>query len=441
VLVTEDGHSYDAQWLGQLREQVFSHNLLTLVTSVLEFPWLEQAIEDEQAVAYTTPKGIPTALQLKGKHNGHACTRWLIQASAWNTAHPNPDLLRRMRMLFEHCGVGTANTPASLGMLLQKRAFYDTYGEKWQLHRHPLPPRRCVEDLRERSTGARSDLLAETTLTFDVVYEQDQKNAYAAAFAEEQPTGPSIPHEGKHLEQYRTYVSHCTVEIPEHLSLGCFPVRQVDSQTVRVLYPTQAGQYDAFLWKEEIDLARKEGCHVQTGPGWGWLAMTRDNQRFTELMTRLRDTAPPEIVDWLKIAIVGSIGRHGSPWESTYLVPEEERREGDRPVGWNGLAYDWFVREACIKQPETMQHWFDYTLMLCRLALYQEALPYAKEGTLLATNVDAIYVSRETFRVRKEHSGGTPSGTWRQSTLSQVQFPALRHLVSREKIRRPGIPK
>ncbi len=442
-LVTEHGQSTHITSYSELFSELFAGGLLTLCTSLLDFPWLEEAVTLYKGMLYATPKGIPTALCIQGKANGHTASRWLIQASTWQQHTPNDELLQRLRMLFEHCGVGTANTPAALGMLLQKRAFYEQYGDTWVQHRHPLPPERCVKDLRERSSGARSDLLASTTETFDLVYELDAKNAYAAAF-EEVPTGPTVPHQGNFLEQYQTYVSQCHVEIREPLVLGCFPVRTEQAGIARVEYPRQIGQYDAFLWREEIDRAREKGCIVTTGPGWGWVEMTRDNAHFARLMTELRDTAPPEIVDWIKIAIVGSIGRHGSPWQSTILLPEEEASPGDRPAAWDGLAYDWVIHEACFHIPETMQHWFSYTLMKCRLTLYQYALPFAEEGTLLASNVDAVYVARETLRARhvieKHLAYGLPAGTWRKTTLTEVQFPALRHLVSHEKVRRPGVP-
>jgi len=446
LLITEHKDSvFDIPTLDALYACVFAYDLLTFVESILDLPWLEQAQIQYKAVIYCTAKGIPTALQLHGKKGGHHCTRWLICSASWQQKNPNVTLLKRLRVLFEHCGVGTANTPAGLGMALQKRAFYETYGEDWAAHKHPLPPYRCVEDLRALSTGARSDQLAETTLTFDVVHEIDMKNGYAASFIE-QPTGPTIGHDGRFLEQYATYVSHCQVTIPvgHALTLGIFPVRIQEGKEWRVEYPTEPGIYEAFLWKEEIELIRSKLCFVGHGPGWGWLQMTRDNARFAELMTTLRDSAPDQIVDWIKLAIVASIGRHGSSWLSTTLVPEGEQSPGDLEAGWGGLVYDWYIHSAMSHIPETMQHWFSYTLMQCRLALYKEALPYAEKKQLLATNTDGIFVSEEadvSGYIDKQEAKGKPAGTWRKSKLTEVSFPALRHLVSQEKVRRPGVPR
>jgi hypothetical protein len=447
VIVTERAlpaiETFYCDSLAGIYAMVFGDDLLTFVESILDLPFLEEAKVQYKAVIYCTRQGIPTALQLHGKKGGHACTRWLICSASWQQLTPNLTLLHRLRTLFDHCGVGTANTPAGLGMALQKRAFYETYGDTWTAHKHPLPPYRCVEDLRAMSTGARSDLLAETTLTFDTVYELDMKNGYAAAFIE-QPTGPTIGHDGRFLEQYATYTSQCSVTISTPLVLGCFPVRTVEGQEANISYPTAAGTYETFLWKEEIELVRVGGCIVEPGPGWGWLQMTRDNARFAQLMTTLRDTAVEEIADWIKLAIVASIGRHGSSWLSTTLVPEGEQEPGDLEASWNGLAYDWYIHSAMSHIPETMQHWFSYTLMQCRLELYRYALPYAVRGELLATNTDGIFVRGESdvrSVIPKEEAKGHPAGTWRKSKLSQVSFPALRHIVSNEKVRRPGVPR
>ncbi len=442
-ITTESTMMIEASTAADIHAAVFGYDLLTFVESILDLSFLEEAAASYKATVYCTSKGIPTALQLRGKKDKHACTRWLIQSSAWQQKTPNFRLLERLRMLFEHCGVGTANTPAGLGMALQKRAFYEQYGEAWLAHRHPLPPYRCVEDLRARSTGARSDLLVETTATFDIAWEIDMKNGYAAAFVEV-PTGPTIAHQGMFVAQYATYVSHCQIQVNFKLTLGCFPIRIQEGKEWRVEYPTEPGNYESFLWKEEIELLEQKGCDVITGPGWGWLSMTRDNARFTELMTTLRDSAPDEVVDWIKLAIVASIGRHGSSWLSTTLVPEGEQKPGDLEASWDGLAYDWYIHEAMSHIPEGMQHWFDYCLMKCRLELYKYALPFAERGELLASNTDGIFVSGESdvsSVLDKEQARGEPAGTWRKTKLSAVTFPALRHIVSHEKVRRPGVPR
>ena len=441
-LVHEGGGSCIPVNFADLCSYIFNDDLLTFVESILDLPFLDTAME-QGAIVFCTPKGVPTALQIHGKKDKHHATRWLIQSSAWQQFTPDKQLLERLRMLFDYCGVGTANTPGALGLQLQKRALYEQYGDDVVMHRHPLPPYRCVEDMRAFSSGARSDLLVETTQMFDVVYELDMKIGYGAAFIE-QPDGLTIPHVGQFLEQYATYVSHCTIDIFAPLPLGCFPVRVQSGKETSIEYPTQPGRYETFLWKEEIDLALAQGCGAHRGPGWGWLQMTRDNQRWVELMTELRDNAPPEIVDWLKLAIVAGIGRHGCSWESCFLVPEGEQQEGDIEASWHGLAYDYYVHYGMLRIPEAMQHWFSYTLMKCRLLLFQAALPFAIRGELLATDTDGIYVcgnANVDDIIDKRNAYGERAGTWRKTKLTNVQFPALRHLVSDQKIKQPGIKK
>ncbi len=296
------------------------------------------------------------------------------------------------------------------------------------------------------STGARSELFAPTTAMIDACYELDMKNGYAASFIE-QPTGPTISHRGRFLDSYATYVSHCMVEITEPLILGCFAVRVQQARGSELFYPIEPGWYETLLWKEEIEVA------VLTLPSAHWLELIsqfgcRNSPRFAELMTQLRDSAPEEIVDWIKLAIVGGIGRHGSPWETTTIVMEGEQDPGDTPVAWNGLAYDWYIHSAMQHIPESMQHWFSHTLMKCRLELYRYALPYARRGELLATNTDAVFVKESadvSGVIAKEDGAGKPAGTWRKSKLTKQEgkpmFPALRHVISEQKVRRPGVPR
>src|SRR6185312_11928884 len=110
--------------------------------------------------------------------------------------------------------------------------------------------------------------------------------------------------------------------------------------------------------------------------------------------------------------------------------------------GSEGLAYDWFVRSERDYRPATMPHWFNYTLMQCRLSLTKMAKYWAEREMLVATNTDAVLLKPEADVSEYPDKGSPmPVGAWGKRTLHNVTVPAKRHLISDEKVTRPGAPK
>jgi hypothetical protein len=299
--------------------------------------------------------------------------------------------------------------------------------------------------LRLESTGSRSELIEGLSAGYHpTVIELDLKNAYASSFVE-QPTGHTLRFVRGMVQGLKKYFARCIVTIPDPspLLLGCFPQRIEIDGASEINYPTYPGTYHVSLWNDEIALCQAEGLSVDVLDGYGWRETTRDPEAWVRTMEVLRDTAPSEdVATYVKLATVAGIGRHGMPEES-YMVGTEESSIN---ISFNGRPYEWYVHRVFDDHPTGMQHWFNHTLMLCRVALYKEASKWHKREMLYGTNTDAVYIS-PTANVDNYVDKAEPvaSGTWRKSewhgTPGKETFPAVRHIDAIEKQRHPGKPK
>ncbi len=85
-----------------------------------------------------------------------------------------------------------------------------------------------------------------------------------------------------------------------------------------------------------------------------------------------------------------------------------------------------------------LPQWFYHTVMRCRLEMFNRARHEEANGNeVIALNFDAIYTKHHaTLPTTAENI----PGAWRETTLHDASFPAARHIESREKSRRPGLP-
>lgn len=433
-LLLESGERLGFSTTEELIHLLFTENLLTFVDGITELPDELIQLAIEHGDVYCTREGQVRSLRLRGKRN---TTRWFIDRAAWEQQTLSLEFLQHLRSLFTLAKTGTVNTPGALGMTLLRRSWREQYGDEWKAHRHERPSEGVCQWMREVLTGSRSDLeeSARGNLEITACIEIDRKNAFGAELCEV-PTGPTVGFAFGDTESFATYVAQCTVTIGEPLCYGLFPFKD-GNETV---YPTLPGWYETTLFKEEIEFLREEGLTVEVKAGHGWYAMTNDPALFVKTIEQLRDTYPDLADEW-KGALVKTIGRLGMESKSYQLTTEET----DIHVSRKGRVYDWFVDTLIDKRPATMPHWFWFILMKARLALTKEAYLWKKKELFLGSNTDAVFLSPQADMQKYALATGKhflPSGAWswttRQALTGQAMFPAKRHLVSQNKIARPG---
>lgn len=441
LIRTEDGTEYHPTDFTSFIITLFDYNLLTFIDGFENFPYLDECLS-RGAYIPCTELGRPIAIRLKGPRG---TTRWIVNASGWGCDEPTAAWLRELREVMAYAGVGTQTTPGATGQALMRRAWKEAYGEEgWKGHRHQRPPRIACHQIETTTNGARSDTI-EMGTSFELAWEVDRKNAYGKCL-EQLPSGPTYRIFKGRTEGWASYYVRCKVVITSPMVLGPFPVRVRDETRKRdykPVFPTLPGEYITWLWKEEIEQARAEGCLVETYEGWGWLEFTNDFQPFVDLMTQLRDDAPEHIAPYIKKFLVAAIGRFGMPDGLHVLVPEDQAGPDDVCLcGNDGIMYDWFVHWIPDKYPTTMPHWFSFILMQCRLALYEMARPYAESEQLISTNTDAVIVKAGADVAGfPEYGQPVKTGQWRKRLLHEVVVPAPRHLESLEKWVTPGVPE
>lgn len=455
TLVSEDGQKHPCDGFTDFIITLFDKNMLTFVDDLATFPYLQECLA-RGAYIPCTEMGKPIAIRMKGPRN---TTRWIVNASAWDgDLSQRKDETREehmarvvawmqlIREVMGYVGVGTQTTPGATGQALMRRAWKEAYGEEgWRGHRHQRPPKIACHQIETTTSGARSDTI-EMGTSFELAWEVDRKNAYGKCL-EQLPSGPTYRIFKGRTDGWASYYVRCRVTITEQLVLGPFPVRVRDEtrggKGSKPVFPTAPGEYITWLWKEEIEKARAEGCLVETFEGWGWQEFTNDFQPFVNFMTRLRDEAPPHIAPYIKKFLVAAIGRFGMPSGLYIMVPEDQAGPDDVAIcDKAGIMLDWFAHWIPDKHPMTMPHWFSFILMQCRLALYEMALPYAESEQLIATNTDAVIVKAEAdVSSWPDRDQPIATGQWRKRLLHEVVVPAARHLESVEKWVTPGVPE
>lgn len=438
-IVTEHNAHYTINDITDFIQCIFTNNLLTFIDNFLTFPYTNDLTTLGELTCNSL--GVPLAACLTGAKR---TTRWVLPARGWSYVAVGPGMLTAIRATFEHAGVGTPNTPGALGQKLMRASYKETYGQAWRDHRHKRPSGNACKEIDNHASGARADVAVESTDVFPLAWELDQKNAYLAA-AGSLPTGDTIRVLDGPDDDMCTYFAECTITIKNELVLGPFPVRIEDEKNgLHPVYPRAPGMYTAWLWQEEVERCQAAGCLVRIGDGFGWEEWTNDLQPWIEKMSRLRDTAPnPEVEGFMKLAIVAGLGRFGMVEGRQILIPEDQADiEKDTPVAVGGLAYDWYVKKIPEWHPTTMPHWYRYIMMKCRIMLYDLALPYAKQELLIGTNTDAILVKDGAdIAAFKRKDEPALTGEYRKRPLTRVTVPHLRHLISNEKVTRPGVPR
>lgn len=443
----EEGKQYEVLSGEELVRLLFSENLQCYVETVQSMPLLEE-LKGLAKQVFSSDLGQVIALQFE---NSKRSTRWIISSKSYGQAAPTRDWLVELRGSMKHAGVGTPNTAGAMGQALMKKAWKETYGNDWYLHRHYRPNRPDSRWLTNTRIGARSDV-EDTDKQYEAIFEVDKKNAYASA-ACLLPSGPTYGIMYGIVDGMKMYYVECVVEIHEPLDLGPFPVRKLGME--ENIYPREPGIYQTTLWHNEVENTRStKKCTVHLGDGLGWMETTTDMACWVDLVSKLRETAPNDFIkDIIKRAIVAGLGRFGMSDVLYRLISEEERiekggLESDTLVeGDYGVVYDWWRRKTIDPHPQTMPHWYSWVLACLRGWMYEEALPYAQKKQLVAINTDAFFVEGdadvEQYRKVAEE---VATGDFRIKSYREMRTPHLRHFIGvtedGEPYRRePGVKK
>lgn len=442
TLTDEYGQSWAIHDYNELCHVAFSGGYDVYVRSLvdpLHFPYLLDAIADEHAAVLASQSGRALGLRLRDGREW----RYVGSSQTWSDDAPAPGVFTRLlRRLFDTVGVGTYATPGALG-----EALWATLRSE----RMSVPNEACAHDLRSHAFGGRADTPG-AGRKLAQAYEIDLRSAYVA-LAARVPTGTAerIVEETNH-EQYASgaYYARCTVELPARRLAAYSPVpyrapsRRGQSPTLQ--YPT-AGPltFDAWLWREEVQRARRLGIRIAVNEGWWWNWWDTGNRPWIERISSLRrEAGHPVLEDWLKRASVAAIGRHAQAPLSYELVFADDPRltDNDIPVadttpGAPPITGLWLHLERDDNPPPRLPHMWSYVTMRCRLALYDRMELERKAGnTILMTNFDSILLEQATSLPT-----GEGIGEWKQQTLHDVHIKGPRSLISREKTRLPGIKR
>ena len=439
LLTDEYGQAWEIHSYEELRHVLFSGGYDLYVADLLSpdaFPYLLDAIADQEASVLASPSGGALGIRLRSANE----SRSIGVARSWNSEIGGP-FTRFLRGLFEYVGIGTYATPGALG-----EALWATLRSE----RMCVPNAAAARDLRENAFGGRADTI-QANKKFAFAYEIDLRSAYVALSARV-PTGTAtrIVEETSH-ERYAcgTYYARCRVQLPDRrlAAFGPVPYRPPlgRGEPSALQYPTTGPfEFEAWLWREEVQRARKLGISVSVRDGWSWPWWDSDNRAWIEHITTLRREARlPLEDDWLKRAAVAAIGRQATPPLTYEILWYDDPRltEDDMPLPSNTgeppITGAWLHCEPDPNPPPRLPHVWNYVSMRCRVALYDRMELERKAGNrIISTNFDSILLEQASSLPT-----GNGIGEWREQLYHEAIVPRPRSLISREKVRLPGVRK
>lgn len=431
-LVDEYGSVYDVDSWPTLRQIALEGRY-----DVFTPPWLidspafgEIIADDHCRVLASKTGGVTGVLVKEGKH--HAT---FMDSKVWGWV-PCAEFLGRLRAFFDYVGVGEYASPAALGEALWR-----------QCRTTPVstPCAACCADLREHSLGGRADTPALGARLLEA-YEIDMRSAYIG-FLGAVPTGTAHRLRSEPWGRQKGNIWFAPCEVDTH---------DMETYFSPVGYRTDAGlsfpvrrngprRFQCWLWSDEVWVARDTGADVRVvAPGWQWSLVDHENEAYQQTLWRLREGArDAQEREWLKKASLAALGRQAlPPWGYVIIDDTSPKRTDDdiplvssdpeRPI--SGL---WMHAEPDERHTPRVAHWWAYTLMKCRLALWSRMEWEHQAGNIvLMTNYDAILL--------KEPSRGPvviePTyGEWKQQRLTRVSIPYPRAIHAREKQVLPGV--
>lgn len=416
-LTLETGESGLVRDYGTLRALCLEHGLLVFTDAILSVVALyPDLLHDSNARIFCTEAGHPTSVVVSEGSK----KRWLVPVSTWGykSGISPASVLSELRSLFDYCQVGDVCTPSGLGQALM--------AQQWPEHlrRTGAPHKALQQTLQDTLVGGRVDYLADSKIRYKILYEVDMNDAYAFA-ASRLPFG--TPGFSRTYLHYRGYVRAEWSKDGNGKPSGLLPL-----YVQGIGYPTSGGPYEGWYWTDTLEAAQEAGCDITIKEGWYWPETSTALRPWAIHMHRLRENARERgdeaTASHIKRATVASIGRFlCKPVEYTMTTEPTDRPICDQD---SGLLNLYFLKESPSNRPEALTHFGSYILDQCRLRLWQRA---RQEGaSLIATNYDAIYTTREPEDSSRE------LGEWKASRLTNVRMPYPRAIESDQKVRLPG---
>ncbi len=451
--VDERGKMHEPVTWEEVKYDLCTASACILTDSPSMWTWIDDAIQDKSCRVMCDNDGRINAIRVLYKRK----TAWVVASASWCESDPL-EAMETVRRVLNRCHAGDHITPSALGQALMIKHF--PANELPQSGPHGL----CRRMLRRGLIGGRVDTIRPGEM-FRELLETDCNGAYLARSVK-LPTGTSVKIHPSDYDRRkgdltdrrdpwtctepappgdREYVAsfwRCQVKIPidAHLLLGPFgiPVNSdkkeifIKNKIRTVAYPTQPGLYHTFLWDEEIELCREQGLEVELIEGWGWIRWTGCLKKWAEEMWRLRNEArgdkPAEAV--IKKAALAALGRFAAAEESyTVGMP------GDDTVGtWvrgddDGIT-NYAINRKVGEGTCCMPHWYSYIMMQQRCVLYRKALPFARNGRLVGTNYDAVFLLPTRYEIGQTVEPNRKLGAWKWNSYTQAYIPYPRALIA-----------
>lgn len=411
-------------WAAFCRE-LEERNLECVIETFGGWAHFDAATSDPRAFVVHGKGGVIRAVVWQGKRRRF----WVTSAGVWSR-HADAALCRDLERVGEASGIGQMSTPSRLGDALQRRSWLRSQGWRWET-RPNLPSR---DELLRHQVGGRAQTHSIGS-RFTGVWEIDQRDAYAFAWALPKPSGPAMatPDATRPGDGEVTAWGPVRFTIPEGgLScLGPLSVREADGQ---LAWPVVQGTYRGWAWAEEAAMARSAGVRVEPdGVGIAWRRWVTEKS-WTEEISAARRKAG----GWgslLKMATVASIGRHGrdgTGWTEVRMPTEQD-------IGYGPGSR--FYGQRRLDLP-SMTHWYSFALMQARRRLWHRAVAERLAGRkVLAVETDSIIMDGPPLGPVVTRGDDLP-GDWSVRRADcEVWTPALRWAIfGAGEGRTPGLP-
>lgn len=379
----------------------------------------EMVADDYCTISASRTGGITGVRYKEGRHVAS-----FTESRVWGYEYPSPTFLHALRRFMDYCGVGEYCSPGALGEAI------------WASTRPcavSTPARACCRDLRVHSLGGRADTpgLGQRLLR---AWEIDMRSAYLS-FLRSVPTGTAARLRVEPRDN-RIWFAPCEVTYGKP-SQAFSPVGWRDV-TLRFPHLSAPARFTTWLWSEEVQAARRMGIDVRVaGFGWEWNSVDNGNAAFLAAIGVLRAGAyDAESAEWIKKCGVAAIGRQAIPPLVFRVLADDDPARSPEDIPLIGdmnapISGYWLHSEPEETHTPRVTHWWAYSLMKCRLALWERMEIERKAGnTVLLSNYDGILLSEPS----KGATSDTPDyGEWKQRELRRVYIPYPRAVVSPDK--------